>query len=142
MVNLLARYRLNVPSEDLHVLHRHGAAQLDRPRVVLSCAAPARGHALSVAVHRPELDDGAGTILSRGLLDPWQRLCVIRIHTEASVVRVADLPLALSVPPRCVVRTRTAPHTRTHTRSHAHTLTHAHARVPSRPSSMLSARRA
>ena len=95
----LARYLSNVAGKDLHVLHRHGVAQLDRPLVVLSCAAPARGHALSLVVHRTERADGAGMILRRGLLDPWQRLRVVRIHTEAIVVHGAELPLAVSVTP-------------------------------------------
>ena len=93
----LARYPLNGPGEVLYVLHRRGAAQVDRPRAVLSCAAQARGHAISVAVHRTELADGGGLILRRGLLDPWQRLRVVHIHTVAVVVHAADLPLARSV---------------------------------------------
>ena len=92
-MDLLARYRLNVLSEDLHVLHRLGMAQLDRPLVVLSCAAVTRGHAFSVAVHRPELANGAGIILSRGLLDPRQRLLEVHVDTAAKVVHHADLVL-------------------------------------------------
>ena len=95
----LARYRLNAPGEDLHVLHRVGTAQLDRPLVMLSCAAPARGHALSVAVHHPERADGGGIILSRGLLEPRQRLLVVHIDTLAIVVHGADLILAHHVTP-------------------------------------------
>ena len=38
-------------------------------------------------------------ILRRGLLDPWQRLRVVYIHTLAIVVHEADLPLAHSVTP-------------------------------------------
>ena len=72
-------------------------AQLDRPLVVLSCAAPARGYALSRVVHHTELADGGGLILRRGLLDPWQRLRVVHIHTEAIVEHGADLVLAKSV---------------------------------------------
>ena len=86
-------------SESLHILHRHGAAQLDRPLVVLSCAAPARGHALSVAVHVPELADGVGLILRCGLPKPWQRLLVVHLDAEAIVVHVADRVLAISVTP-------------------------------------------
>ena len=92
-------YLLNGLGEGLHFLRRLGAAQLDRPLVVLSCAAPARGHALSVVVHPTELADGCGIILRRGLLDPWQRLRVVHIHTAALVVHGADLMLAHSVTP-------------------------------------------
>jgi len=94
-----ARYRLNGPGEGLHIHHRRGVAQLDRPRVVLSSAAVARGHALSLVVHHTELADGVGLILRRGLLDPWQRLRVVHIHTVAIVVHGADLVLAESVNP-------------------------------------------
>ena len=72
-MNSLARYRLNVLGDDLLGFHRLRIAQLDRPLVELPCAAPARGHTLSVGVHRPELAEGGGVILSRGLLDPRQR---------------------------------------------------------------------
>ena len=99
MVASPARYILNGLGEGLHGLHRLGAAQLDRPLGVLSCAAPARGHALSDIVHHTELADGGGLILRRGLLDPWQRLRVVHIHTDAIAVHVADLPLAASVTP-------------------------------------------
>ena len=95
----LAPYLLNGLGEVLHVLHRVGVAQPDRPLVVLSCAAKARGHAQSVEVHRTELADGAGLVLRRGLLDPWQRLRVVHIHTDAAAVHVADLPLARNVAP-------------------------------------------
>ena len=98
-MDLLARYRLNGPGEGLHVLRRLGIAQLDRPLVVLSCAAVTRGHAFSVAVHRPELGDGFGMILSRGLLDPRQRLLVVHVDTQAKEVHYADLVLARSVTP-------------------------------------------
>jgi len=98
-VDLHARYRLNVPGEELHVLHRVGITQLDRPLVVLSCAAPARGHAFSVAVHPPELADGVRIILSRGLLDPRQRLLVVHVDTPARVVHGANLVLAHRVTP-------------------------------------------
>jgi hypothetical protein len=94
-----ARYILNGLGESLHILHRLGVAQLDRPLVVLSCATPAQGHALSLLVHHTELVDGAGLILRRGLLDPWQRLRVVHIHTKALVVHDADLPLAVSLTP-------------------------------------------
>ena len=95
----MARYLLNVLGEGLHVRHRVGVTQLDRPLVVLSCAAPARGRALSVEVHRTELADRAGMILSRGLLDPWPRLLVVHIDTLAIVVHHADQILAISVTP-------------------------------------------
>ena len=95
----MARYILNGLGEALHVLHRHGVAEPDRPLVVLSCAAPARGHALSLEVHHTELADGGGIILRRGLLDPWQRLRIVHIHTVAEVVHDADLVLARSVTP-------------------------------------------
>ena len=49
---------------------------------------------MSSHVHRPELGDGFGMILSRGLLGPWQRLLVVHIDTVAKVVHVADLILA------------------------------------------------
>ena len=94
-----ARYRLNARGEVLHALHRSGVAQLDRPLVVLSCAAKARGHALSAAVHRTELADGLGLTLRRGLLDPWQRLRVVHIHTAALAVHGANLPLAPNFTP-------------------------------------------
>ena len=90
---------LNVLGVDLHVLHRRGAAQLDRPLVELSCAAPARGHARALGIHVPELADGAGVILSRGLLEPWPCLLEVHSHTVALVVHHADLMLALSVTP-------------------------------------------
>ena len=92
-------YLLNVPGEGPHVLHRQGVAQPDRPLVVLSCAAKARGHAQSVSVHRTELADGLGVILRRGLLDPWQRLRVVYIDTFTIVVHETNLPLAQSVTP-------------------------------------------
>ena len=57
---------LNVLGEDLHALHRRGAAILDRPLVELSCAAVARGHALAHVIHRPELADGATRQSSHG----------------------------------------------------------------------------
>ena len=43
--------------------------------------------------------DGLEMTLRHGLLDPWQRLRVVHIHTEAIAVHVADLPLAHSVTP-------------------------------------------
>ena len=67
--------------------------------VVLSCAAPARGHALSVGVYRPKLADGGGLILRRGLLDPRQRLLGVHIDTLSLAVHGAALPLAQSVTP-------------------------------------------
>ena len=90
---------MNGLGEGLHVLHRLGIAQLDRPLPVLACAAPARGHALSVGVHNPKLGDGGGIILSRGLLDPRQPLLVVHIDTVAVVVHEAELVLAESVTP-------------------------------------------
>ena len=94
-----ARYILNGLGEVLHVRHRLGVAQLDRPLVVLSCAAPARGYALSILVHHTERADGVGMILRRGLLDPCPRLLVVHIHTVALVVHEADLLLARSITP-------------------------------------------
>ena len=79
----LACYLLNGLGEGLYVLHRLGAAQLDRPRVVLSCAAQARGHTLSVGVHCTERVDGEEVILSRGLLEPCPRLLVVHTDTFA-----------------------------------------------------------
>ena len=93
------RYRLNFPGEALHVPHCLRTAQSDRPLVVVSCAAQARGHALSGVVHPTELTDGGGKILSRGLLDSWQRLRVVHIHTVAFEVHPADLPLAHTITP-------------------------------------------
>ena len=95
----LARYILNAFSENLHVLHRVGAAQLDRPPVVLSCAAKARGHAVSFDAHPAEHVEGVGIILSRGLLEPCQRLRVVHIDTTALAVHAADLVLAHRVTP-------------------------------------------
>mmetsp|Transcript_34316 Transcript_34316/g.79329 ORF Transcript_34316/g.79329 Transcript_34316/m.79329 type:complete len:421 (+) Transcript_34316:3-1265(+) len=60
LVASLDRYLLNGLVEVLHVLHRPGVAQLDRPLPVLSCAAPARGHALSVEVHHTECPECVG----------------------------------------------------------------------------------
>ena len=97
MVALLARYLLNDLGDLLHALHRPGAAQLDRPLVVLSCAAAARGHASSGDVHFPKHADGIGIILSRGPLEPWQRLLVVHIDTDALVVHAPELILAPSV---------------------------------------------
>ena len=57
------------------------------------------GDALSGEVHRTELAEGVGIILRRGLLEPWQRLRVVHIHTEAVAVHRADLILAQSVIP-------------------------------------------
>ena len=92
-----ACYLLSGLGDVPNAFRRLGAAQLDRPLVVLSCAAPARGHALSVGVHHTELADGVGMILRRGLLDPWHRLRVVHIHTAAIVVHEADHMLAHSV---------------------------------------------
>ena len=92
-------YHLNGLGEFLHILHRLGVAQLDRPLVVLSCAAKARGHAGSVAVHHTERVDGVRMILSRGLLEPCPPLLVVHIHTEALDVDAADLVLAHIVTP-------------------------------------------
>ena len=99
MVASPARYLLNGLGEVLHVLHRRVIAQLYRPLEILSCAAPARGHAISAAVQHTERADGFGKFLRRGLLDPWQRLRVVLIHTAAFAVHVADLVLAPSVTP-------------------------------------------
>ena len=93
----VSRYIYDVLGDDLHVLHRLGAAQLDRPLAELSCAAVARGHALTLEIHHPELADGLGMILSRGLLDPWPCLLIVHGNTLAHVVHVADLMLAHSV---------------------------------------------
>ena len=48
-------------------------------------------------MHRPELADGGGIILSRGLLEPWP--CLLEVHgdTLAKVVHAAHLMLAQSV---------------------------------------------
>ena len=97
MIVPLARYLLDGIGEALHVLHRLGVAQLDRPLEVLSCAAEARGHALSLEVHHSEQTDGDGRILSRGLLEPCPRLLVV--HIVAIVVHHADHILAISVTP-------------------------------------------
>ena len=88
---------LDVLVELLHALHRLGVAQLDRPLVELSCAAPARDDAVTCVVHIPELVDGVGMILSRGLLDPWPCLLIVHGDTLAMAVHVADLKLAHSV---------------------------------------------
>ena len=97
-VALRYSYMCDVLGEALHVLHRHrGVSQLDRPLVVLSCAAVARGHAVTVEIHHPELADGGGMILSRSLLDPWPCLLIVHGDTAAIVVHEADLPLAQSV---------------------------------------------
>ena len=80
MITSSARYILNGLGEGLHILHRVGAAQLDRPLEVLSCVAIARGHALSGSIHRTELADSVEMILRRGLLDPWPRLRVVHIY--------------------------------------------------------------
>ena len=99
MIASLARYLLNAPGEVLHVLHRIGVAQLDRPLPVLSCAAPAWGHTLSGEVHETEPAGGVGIILRRGLLEPCPRLLVVHIDTMAIVVHHADHILAHSVTP-------------------------------------------
>ena len=92
------RYICDALGEGQHVLHRLGVAQLDRPLVVLPCAAPARGHALTHAMHHPEQADGLGIILSRGLLEPWPCLLIVHGDTVASIeVYEADLILAQSV---------------------------------------------
>ena len=88
---------LNAPGESLHVVHRLGVAQLDRSLVELSCTAPARGHALPVIVHHPELADGVGIILSRGFLVPCPCQLVVHVDTEALVVHAAELMLARSM---------------------------------------------
>ena len=55
---------------------------------------------MSAGVHGPERADAFGIILGRGLLDPRQRLLVVHVNTTlASVVRVAELKLALRVTP-------------------------------------------
>ena len=98
MVALLARYLLNEFGEVLYPLHRHrGAAQFDRPLVVLSCTAEARGSAMSKYAHIPEHNDGVDMILSRGLFEPHQRLRVVHIDTKAFVVHMTDLILAPGV---------------------------------------------
>ena len=91
------RYICDALYEVLHVLHRLGVAQLDRPLPELSCAAPARGHAVTLEVHHPELADGVGIILSRGLLEPCPSLLVVHGDTAAIAVHEAKLMLALSV---------------------------------------------
>ena len=68
MVASLARYLWNDPGEALHVLHRVGVAQLDRPLPVLSCTAHARGHALSLEVHAADL---VLAYSDTPLTDPW-----------------------------------------------------------------------
>ena len=91
------RYICDVPGESLHVFHRLGVAERDRPLEELSCAAEARGHALTLEIHQPELAEGVGIILSRDLLEPWP--CLLEVHgdTFAIAVHHADLPLAQSV---------------------------------------------
>ena len=88
---------LNAPGEVLHVDHRLGVAQLDRPLVELSCAAEARGHALSARVQRPEHAGGFRIILSRGPLEPYP--CLLAVHSDAAALAVhePDLILAQSV---------------------------------------------
>jgi hypothetical protein len=99
MIASLACHLLNGLGEDLHVLHRTGVAQLDRPLPVLACAAKARGHALSVEVYVTKLLKGLGLILRRGLLEPWPRLRVVHIDTVAVVVHHAEHILAHRVTP-------------------------------------------
>ena len=92
------RYICDASGEGLHVLHRHRVAQLDRPLVELSCAAPARGHALTLVIHRPELANGVGKLWSRGLLEPWP--CLLEVHGDTAPpleVYGADLALAQSL---------------------------------------------
>ena len=93
------RYICDDPGEALHVRHGTVVAQLDSPLVELSCAAPARGHALTLEIHHPELADGVGIILSRSLLEPWP--CMLPIHSDTAAVAVHEryLPLAQSVTP-------------------------------------------
>ena len=55
------------------------------------------GPTISVEVHPTEHKEGVEIILRRGLLEPWQRLRVVHIHTEVIAVYGADLPLAHSV---------------------------------------------
>ena len=93
------RYLLNVLCEDLHGLHRLGVAQLDRPLVVHSCAAPRAGLSLAVVVYVAELVDCLGTILSRGLLEPRLRLLVVHGDALAVAVHAAELVLAAGVAP-------------------------------------------
>ena len=48
-------------------------------------------------MHHPELADGVGLILSRGLLEPWPSLLIVHGDTFALEVHDADLKLARSV---------------------------------------------
>ena len=95
----LSSHILDAHGEILHVPHRLGAAQLDRPLVVLLRTAAAQRCAPSVLVHHRELAGRVAPALSRGPLEP--RPCLLEVHsdTAAVVVHRADLPLAQSITP-------------------------------------------
>ena len=92
-------YLLNVRCEALQILRRVGVTQLDRPLVVLSCAAPRAGLSFAQVVHHAELVECLGLILSRGLLEPRLRLLVVLGDALAVVVHVAERVLAEGVAP-------------------------------------------
>ena len=83
--------------EVLHIFRHRGVVELDRPRVIFSCAAAARDIAPSTVIHHPHIPNGFRVILSCGHLHPRQRRLVVRIDAEAINVHEADPPLALSI---------------------------------------------
>ena len=71
-------YLLEDAVENFQVPGRQLVAQLNRPLVVLSGIAPAERSTVATKGHDAKAVNGQRIILSRGLLDPHQRLLVVR----------------------------------------------------------------